>query len=86
MGFTRKRLATAATLTAIALTATGCGGSGGPDQAACKSAMQAAYAKALASPSASPASEPPACKGVPAATLSKYAADIIASTTPSPQP
>ena len=84
MRLTRKGLATAATLAAIT-TILGCGGSGGPDGAACKSAMQAQYAKALASPSASPASEPAACKGIPAPTLSKYAAQIIASATPSPQ-
>jgi hypothetical protein len=85
MRLTRKGLAATGTLAVIALAVIGCGGSGGPDEAACKSAMKAAYATALASPSASPASEPPACKGIPAAALQKYAADIVASTTPSPQ-
>ena len=76
MGLIHERLGAAVAL--IALAATGCGGSG-PDEATCKSAMQAQYATALASPSAPPASEPAACKGVPAATLQKYAAQIMSS-------
>lgn len=67
-------------LTAAALT--GC--STGPDAAACKSAMAASYAHALAHPSAPAASRPATCQGVPAATLRKFAGEIAASALASP--
>ena len=53
------------------------------DPAACKAAMTRAYEYALAHPDAPPATEPPACKGLPDATVSRFATEIMASVTPS---
>lgn len=65
------------------LAACSSGGSHG-DAAACKAAMAGNYRYALAHPDAPPATEPAACHGVPAPTLSQYATEIMASVTPSP--
>jgi len=73
---TIRKLLTGAAILGIALTATACGGPTA-DPAACKSAMAKAYASAMASPSGAPAGEPAACKGVPAATVSQYATQIM---------
>lgn len=63
----------------------GCSGShGGGDAAACKAAMARDYGYALAHPDVPAATEPAACKGVPAATVSRFAGEIMASVTPSP--
>ena len=72
-----------AAVIALAILA-GCGSSG-PDLAACKSAMQAQYAHALADPGAPPATRPAACKGVPDATLQKYAIEIMSTSMPGSQ-
>lgn len=58
----------------VALTA--CGGSG-PSESACKAAMKADYATAIANPAASAATEPSACKGLPTATLQKLAGEVM---------
>lgn len=67
--------ALAACLAALLLAA--CGGSGG-DPAACKAAMTRDYRYALAHPDAPPAAKPAACKGLPDATIQKFAAEIMA--------
>jgi hypothetical protein len=66
---------------------TGCGGSG-PSETACKQAMQASLATALAQgQSATPAGKPAACNGLSDATLAKLAAEVINSAlNPSPEP
>ena len=76
MKITRKLLAGAAIL-GMALTVTACGSTPAANPAACKAAMVKAYAYALANPSGAPAAEPAACKGVPAATVSQYATQIM---------
>ena len=45
--------------------------------AACKSAMAAAYLTTMRDPSAPPAAEPVSCHGVPTATVSQFAAQIM---------
>jgi hypothetical protein len=49
---------------------------GKPSEAACKAAMKADYSRALSDPSAPAATEPSACKGIPAPELSKLAGSI----------
>jgi hypothetical protein len=65
----------------VILLVAGCGGSKpqhpAANPAACKAAMAKAYQTALQNPSASPAAEPAACHGIPAATISKYATQIL---------
>lgn len=74
----RRALGVILVLTACAaLAACSHGQAAHPDPAACRSAMKAAFARALASPSASPAGEPAACKGVPQATISQFATQIM---------
>lgn len=45
--------------------------------AACKSAMVTAYLTAMRDPSAPPAAEPVSCHGVPTATVSQYAEQVM---------
>ena len=73
----RRHALPALLILAAALTLTACGGGTAANPAACKSAMAKAYASAMASPSGAPAGEPAACKGVPAATVSRYATQIM---------
>jgi hypothetical protein len=65
-------IAAGAALAAIA----GCG-SGHPaaSPAACKKAMRAEYARAIAT--GKKGTEPAACKGLPAAQIQRFAAEII---------
>lgn len=77
-------LGAAAALVALTLALAGCGtthSASGPSVAACKTAMTSEYAKALSS--GAQGTEPPACKGLPASTLSKLAGQII--TAPASQ-
>jgi hypothetical protein len=71
------RITALAVTAAVALALAGCGGSGG-DPAACKAAMTRDYRYALAHPDAPPAARPAACKGLPDATVRKFAAEIMA--------
>jgi hypothetical protein len=73
---TMKVAAAAAVIAALSII-TACGGSG-PSQAACKSAMQADYAHALAYPGAPAATEPAACKGLPQSVITKLAGEVMA--------
>jgi hypothetical protein len=68
--------ALAITVLALAGGLAGCGG--GPSESACKAAMTRDYRYALAHPDASPAARPAACKGLPDATVRKFAAEIMA--------
>jgi hypothetical protein len=54
--------------------------------AACKAATSADYAHAKASPAALAAAEPPACKGLSQAQLTKIAGQVISAQFPSPSP
>jgi hypothetical protein len=74
---TRTRIA-AATILAAALAGSLAGCGGGPSESACKAAMTRDYHYALAHPGAPPAARPAACKGVPDATVRKFAAEIMA--------
>jgi len=58
--------------------------SGKPDESACKAAMRAGYAKALRNPAEPAQGEPAACRGIPAATASRFAVEIMSSAIPSP--
>ena len=80
------RLFPVAVTMAAAVMLAGCssGSHGSGDAAACKAAMASNYRYALAHPDAPPATEPAACHGVPAPTLSQFATEIMASVTPSP--
>jgi len=65
----------------------GCGSAAAASPvAACKAAMSADYAHAQASPAAPPAAEPPACKGLSQAQLTKIAGQVIGAQLPSPSP
>lgn len=80
-----RKLSAAVVLAAVTMVAACSSGSHSTgDAAACKAAMAGNYRYALAHPDAPPATEPAACHGVPAPTLSQYAAEIMASVTPSP--
>lgn len=78
---TRTRIAAAVTTLALAGGLAGCGGSG-PSESACKTAMTRDYAYALAHPDAPPATQPAACKGLPAGTINRLAGEVMASTLP----
>lgn len=87
----KRTLATAALMLALA----GCGGgddpaapapSPTPDVAACRTALEADFRKAMEDPDAPSATRPPACEGVDDATLQRLAGEIIASAVPSATP
>lgn len=71
----------AATILIAALMLAACG-KGGPDLAACESAMRAQYQSALADPSSTPSARPDACKGVSDADLQTIAARVMETATP----
>jgi predicted small lipoprotein YifL len=58
----------------LAVLIAGCGGSG-PDKAACKAALKAEYAAALAN--GTQGTEPAACKGLSDAELQKLAGEVL---------
>ena len=89
---TRTRIAALA-ITALALA--GCGSTSAThpastpsagNVAACKAAMVRDYDYALAHPDAPAATRPPACKGVPDATLNRLAGEIMAGDTATATP
>jgi hypothetical protein len=71
---------TAAVVLAAALAGSLAGCGGGPSAAACKAAMTRDYHYALTHPDAPPATKPAACKGLPDATIAKFAAEIMAGS------
>ena len=73
----RKALAALAATAGVALLVACSSPRPAPNPVACKAAMARAYATALRDPSAPPAAEPAACRGVPTATVSQYATQIM---------
>lgn len=80
----RQVLAAAVLAATLALAGCASGSTHTDSTVACKAAMARDYAYALTHPDAPAATRPPACKGLPDATIQKLAAEIMAGNTAGP--